>query len=94
MAQPEGDLWVSVGTICARKNTVLLAIYAKKAKVPVVFVGKPFSEDDAGCIAVYEAAAATLPLLLSRLPWAARGYHESDCLHLCRFAQLSGSPAG
>ena len=124
-AQPEGDFLVSVGTICARKNTVLLAICAKKAKVPVVFVGKPLSDDDAyfqqfrglvdnkyvryigyvtdeekyrilggargfvllskgesGCIAVYEAAAARLPLLLSRLPWAARGYPESDCLHL------------
>jgi glycosyltransferase involved in cell wall biosynthesis len=45
-AEPECDYLVSVGTICPRKNTVLLAQCARQAKIPVVFVGKPFSEDD------------------------------------------------
>jgi glycosyltransferase involved in cell wall biosynthesis len=44
--QPEGDYLASVGTICPRKNTVLLAECARKAKVPVVFIGKPFSDTD------------------------------------------------
>jgi len=124
-SQSEGDYLVSVGTICPRKNSVLLATCAIKARVPTVFVGKPFSDDDpyflqfrsliddkyvhfagyveeekkyellrrargfvllsegeSGCIAVYEAAAAGLPLLLSELPWAARGYPPSDRLHM------------
>ncbi len=119
--QPEGDYLVSVGTICPRKNSVLLADCARRARVPIVFLGKPFSEDDpyfcqfreliddkyvryvgyapeakkyeilrgargfvllsrgeSGCIAVYEAAAAGLPLLLSDLPWATKGYPPTD----------------
>jgi len=44
--EPEGDYLVSVGTICSRKNSVLLAMCARKAETPVVFVGKPFSQDD------------------------------------------------
>jgi glycosyltransferase involved in cell wall biosynthesis len=32
------------------------------------------SQFESGCIAVYEAAAAGLPLLLSDLPWARHGY--------------------
>ena len=124
-SQAEGDYLASIGTICLRKNTVLLAECAKKARVPVMFVGKPLSDHDpyferfreliddkyvqyvgyvpeetkfrilasargftllshgeSGCIAVYEAAAAGLPLLLSELPWAARGYPPSDRVHL------------
>jgi glycosyltransferase involved in cell wall biosynthesis len=120
----EGDYLVSVGTICPRKNAVLLATCAKEARVPIKFLGKPFSEQDpyflqfreliddkyvryvgyvsehvkhkilrgargfvllsqgeSGCIAVYEAAAAGLPLLLSDLPWAINGYPTSDRLH-------------
>lgn len=104
---------VSVGTIKPLKNSVLLAIAAKRAEVPVVFLGKPYGENDpyykkfldlvdgeyviypghvsrqemvrwlkkssgfvlpslmeSGCLAVYEAAAAGLPLLLSNKPWA------------------------
>ena len=108
---------VSVATIAPHKNTLLLAQAARAAKVPVVFLGKPYSERDpyfrkfaalvdgeyvrhpgfvvgeekirwlreargfvlcsqfeSGCIAVYEAAAAGLPMLLSDLPWAAQVY--------------------
>ncbi len=35
------------------------------------------SEYESGCIAVYEAAAAGLPLFLSDLPWARKHYPES-----------------
>lgn len=130
--QSEGDYLVSVGTICPRKNTVLLAACARKANVPVVFVGKPFSDEDpyfrqfselidnrfvqyvgytteekkyeilrgargfvllsqgeTGCISIYEAAAAGLPLLLSDLPWAAKGYPASDRLHLVSLHTVS-----
>jgi len=112
---------VSVGSIVPRKNSVLLAKAAKHAKIPVVFLGKPFNEEEnyyleflslvdgehviyhgyvsdeeksrllteasgfvllsageSGCIAVYEAAAARLPMLLSDLPWAhAYGEHTT-----------------
>lgn len=103
---------VSVANISERKQTARLAIYAKKAQVPIVFIGsrnvtdpyfKAFeklvdnkyvfypgyvskemrdciernasgyvllSKGESGCIAVYEAAAYKLPLLLSNLPWA------------------------
>jgi glycosyltransferase involved in cell wall biosynthesis len=114
-----GSYLVSVGSIVPRKNAVALARAARRAKVSVVFVGKPFSESDpyfaqfarlvdgryvvyrgyvteaektkllseasgfvllsraeSGCIAIYEAAAAHLPMLLSDLPWAhAYGSH-------------------
>jgi glycosyltransferase involved in cell wall biosynthesis len=132
-AESECDYLVSVGTICPRKNSILLAKCAKQAKVPVVFVGKPFSADDpyfidfqrlidhkyvqfagyvpeekkfqilrsargfvllsrgeSGCIALYEAAAAGLPLLVSDLPWAANGYPASDRLHLVSLRKASG----
>jgi glycosyltransferase involved in cell wall biosynthesis len=133
MFQSEGDYLVSVGTICKRKNSVLLAACARKANVPIVFVGKPISENDSyyreflgltddklvqfagfvpetkkfeilrgargfvllsqgesGCIAVYEAAAAGLPLLLSDLPWAAKGYPPADQLHLVSLRTVTG----
>lgn len=115
--QTPGDYLVSMSTIYPRKNSLLLARAARLADAPVVFLGKPFSEEDpyflefkkyvdgkvvrhaghvvgedkyawlrgargfvllsrgeSGCIAVYEAAAAGLPLLLSDLPWASRVY--------------------
>ena len=122
---PEADYLVSVATISPRKNTVLLAQAAQLAKVPIVFLGKPFSTDndyflrfkeladgkyvrypgfvseeekyrylreargfallskfESGCIAVYEAAAAGLPLFLSNLPWACKSYPQARNLHL------------
>ncbi len=115
--QQEEDYLISVATIHPRKNSVLLAEAARVAQMPVVFLGKPYSEDDAyfqtfrrlidnkfvrypgfvstaekfqylrgsrgfvllsqfesGCIAVFEAAGAGLPLLLSDLPWARKSY--------------------
>ena len=123
-ARETSSYLVSVGSIVARKNTVLLARAAQRARVPVVFLGKPFNEVDpyftefkdlvdgeyviypgyvtgdektawmvgasgyvlasraeSGCIAVYEAAAAGLPMLLSDLPWA-RAYGRYPALHL------------
>lgn len=131
--QSECNYLVSVGTICPRKNSVLLATCARKAKVPVVFVGKPLSEHDpyfeefrglidnkyvqfsgyvheakkyeilrgargfvllsqgeSGCIAVYEAAAAGLSLLLSDLPWASKGYPASDRIHMVPLSTVAG----
>lgn len=118
--QVEEDYLVSVATIDPRKNALLLADAAHRAAVPVLFLGKPYSEEDSyyrmflsrvdgryvrhaghlvgqekiarlrgargfvllsryesGCIAVYEAAAAGLPLLLPDLPWA-RYYPAKD----------------
>jgi glycosyltransferase involved in cell wall biosynthesis len=115
---------VSVGSIVSRKNTVSLARAALRARVPLVFLGKPFNDDDSyfkefndlvdgesviypgyvsedekiacmvgasgfvlasraesGCIAVYEAAAAGLPMLLSDRPWA-RAYGSNPLLEL------------
>jgi len=43
---PKGDYLISVGTIHERKNTLLLAEIAKRTKVPVMFLGKPYSSDD------------------------------------------------
>jgi len=103
---------ISIATIKPGKNNVLLASAAKRVGIPVVFLGKPYSETDpyyrtfldlvdgktviypghvsrqemvrwltessgfvlpslyeSGCLAVYEAAAAGLPLLLSNKPW-------------------------
>ncbi|MBI4396549.1 MAG: glycosyltransferase family 4 protein [Elusimicrobia bacterium] len=37
---------ISVGTIHPRKNTVLLAEMAKELGVPILFIGKPYFEDD------------------------------------------------
>ncbi len=118
--EPKGDYLISVATIIARKNTVLLARAAQIAQVPVLFLGKPLDEKDpyyhefkrlvddrwvhypgfvsreekhrlirqargfallshyeSGCIALYEAAAAGLPLLLPELPWATRVYQHA-----------------
>jgi len=38
---------------------------------------------ESGCISVYEAAAAGLPLLLSDLPWA-KGYEKPNNLYYCK----------
>lgn len=128
---PEEDYLVSCATIHPRKNPVLLAEAAHEAKVPIVFLGKPYSEADSyfqrfkalvdgkyvrypgfvseaekyrylrgargfallsqyesGCIAVYEAAAAGLPLFLANLPWAAKSYPLAKQL---RLADLRGA---
>lgn len=115
---------ISVANISTRKQTVKLAQYAKKAQVPVAFMGsrdindpyfKAFEKEvdnkyvfypgyvskewrdcieanaagyvllslgESGCIAVYEAAAYRMPLLLSNLPWA-WGYEEPVDIHFC-----------
>lgn len=121
----EGDYLVSAATIHPRKNTVLLAEAARAARVPIVFLGKPYSDNndyflrfqalvdnkyvryagfvneaekygylrgargfallsqyESGCISVYEAAAAGLPLFLSNLPWAAKSYPLAKHLEL------------
>ena len=117
LPQGEEDYLVSAATIHPRKNSVLLAQAAHRARTPIVFLGKPYAADNAyflefkkwvdgkivrypgfvsaeekwrylrgargfalfsqfesGSIAVYEAAAAGLPLLLSELPWATKVY--------------------
>ena len=124
------DHLVSLGTICARKNSVFLAQAARAAGVPVLFVGKPISERDpyyeaflalvdgrsvrfagyvaeaekrqllrsargfvllssgeSGCIAVHEAAAAGLPLLLPDRRWATRGYPPSERIVFTRMRE-------
>jgi glycosyltransferase involved in cell wall biosynthesis len=118
--EPEGDYLICAATIAPRKNNLLLAEAARRAQVPIVFLGKPFAESDpyfqkfkqlvdgrlirypgwvteeeklrllrgargfallsqfeSGCISVYEAAAAGLPLFLSKLPWAADVYQHA-----------------
>jgi glycosyltransferase involved in cell wall biosynthesis len=45
--QPEQDYLLSIATIAPRKNCVDLARAARAAQVPVVFTGKPYSEQDA-----------------------------------------------
>ena len=116
---------ISVAGIVPRKNSILLAKAAKRANVPIVFLGKPFNEKnsyyqeflklvdgkivmypgyvseetknqllteasgfvllskaESGCISVYEAAAAGLPLLLSNLPWALDYGMQSTIQHV------------
>jgi glycosyltransferase involved in cell wall biosynthesis len=122
-----GDYLISVATIDERKNSVLLAEAARTAKVPVVFLGKPYSPADlyfrrfrelvddnyvrypgfvsteekyaylrgargfallsqfeSGCIAIFEAAAAGLPLLLPDLRWARRSYPGARAVEFVR----------
>lgn len=45
-SQEEGDYLISMATIAPRKNTVLLARAARLARVPIVFLGKPYGEDE------------------------------------------------
>jgi len=115
---------VSVANISPRKQTVKLARLAKKAEVPIVFLGNRCLTDsyfkefekcidnqyvfypgfvskewkdlllnnsmgfvllslgESGCIAVYEAAAYRVPLLLSDLPWA-WGYDSPTDIYFC-----------
>lgn len=130
-SQEEGDYLISIASIQPRKNTVLLAEAALLAQTPLVFLGKPYTEDDpyflrfkklidhryvrysgfvspeekyrwlrgargfallsqfeSGCIAVFEAAGAGLPLLLSDLPWARKSYLEARDIH---FAKLTAA---
>lgn len=117
---------ISCANISERKQSVLLAKYAKKAKVPIVFIGSSnesdsyfqkfkaeidkkyvfypgyvskewkdcieknasgyvlLSKGESGCIAVYEAAAYKIPLLLSNLPWA-WGYDTPTDIKFCDF---------
>ncbi len=132
---PEEDYLVSCATIHPRKNSLLLAQAARLAKVPIVFLGKPYSPDndyflcfseladgqyvrypgfvseaekyrylrgargfallsqfESGCISVYEAAAAGLPLFLSDLPWAAKSYPQAKNLQLAKL-QTAGQIA-
>ena len=44
--QPEQDYLLSIATIAPRKNSIALARAARAAQVPVVFIGKPYSEQD------------------------------------------------
>ena len=124
--QTEEDYLVSLATIDPRKNSVLLAQAASAAKLPVLFLGRPYSEQndyfkqfrglvddrfvryggfvseeekcrllrgargfvllsqfESGCFAVYEAAAAGLPMLLPKLPWACY-YPENDGISFVR----------
>ncbi len=121
--QPEEDYLISIASIDPRKNSILLAEAALHARIPVLFIGKPYAEDDqyflrfrklvddqyvryggfvssedkirylrgargfvllsqfeSGCISVFEAAAAGLPLLLSDLRWARRSYPEARAI--------------
>jgi glycosyltransferase involved in cell wall biosynthesis len=130
-SQKQGDYLISIATVHQRKNTVLLARAAKLAKVPVVFLGKPYwekeeyyqqfrqevddrfviyrgfvpaekkmellrgakgfvhlSQYESGCIAVHEAAAAGLPLLLSDLPWATAAYPRSEDISFVRIGAV------
>ena len=115
---------VSVANISTRKQTLKLARFAKKAHVPIVFLGSSTQNDpyfkafekevdnkyvfypgyvskewrdcieshasgyvllslgESGCIAVYEAAACNMPLLLSNLPWA-WGYENPTDISFC-----------
>ena len=115
---------ISCANISPRKQTIKLAQYAKKAQVPIVFIGSHITTDpyfkafkdeidnkyvfypgyvskewrdcitahasgyvllslgESGCIAVYEAAAYKIPLLLSNLPWA-WGYDKPTDLYFC-----------
>ena len=45
-AEAEGEHLISVATIAPRKNTLVLARAAIEAQVPIVFLGKPYAEDD------------------------------------------------
>ena len=115
---------VSCANISERKQTIKLAKLAKRAHVPIVFMGGRnvkdsyyqtfakevdnqyvfdpgyvskewkdciesnasgyvlLSKGESGCIAVYEAAAYHLPLLLSNLPWA-WGYDSPTDIYFC-----------
>ena len=52
-----GDHLVCVGTITERKGQVELAQFAMAARVPILFVGKPYSESDAYWLRLKQLAA-------------------------------------
>lgn len=125
MNLPEKFL-ISVANISSRKQSLLLARYAKEAQVPIVFLGGHLDTDpyyiqfkkevdnkyvfypgyiskeakdyllkkasgyvllslgESGCIAVYESAAYSIPILLSNLPWA-WGYEEPNHIFFCDY---------
>jgi glycosyltransferase involved in cell wall biosynthesis len=47
------------------------------------------SQFESGCIAVYEAAAAGLPLLLSDLPWASKVYANARAVKFIRLRSVT-----
>jgi len=51
------------------------------------------SQFESGCIAVYEAAASGLPLLLSDLPWASKVYAKAREVKFVRLTSVSGVAA-
>ena len=132
-AQEEDKYLISVATVSERKNTIVLAEAALAARVPVLFLGKPYASDDpyflrferlvdgnfvrypgfvsedekyrylrgargfvllsqfeSGCIAVFEAAGAGLPLLLPNVPWATKSYEKARDISFVRSADPPG----
>jgi glycosyltransferase involved in cell wall biosynthesis len=51
------------------------------------------SQFESGCIAVYEAAAAGLPLLLSDLPWASKVYGKARAVKFVRLPSVTSLAA-
>ncbi len=52
------------------------------------------SRFESGCVAVYEAAAAGLPLLLPSLPWAETGYPDTKYLSHVRLTNIKNIANG
>lgn len=44
--QKRNDYLISIGTIHPRKNTLLLAEVSRQANIPIIFIGKPYSDDE------------------------------------------------
>jgi glycosyltransferase involved in cell wall biosynthesis len=42
----QGNYLVTIGTIHPRKNSLYMASIAKEIKIPIVFIGRPYSNDD------------------------------------------------
>jgi glycosyltransferase involved in cell wall biosynthesis len=51
------------------------------------------SQFESGCIAVYEAAAAGLPMLLSNLPWASKVYGKARGVKFAHLHSVTGVAA-
>lgn len=73
--------------ISLTKNSCVeyLGFLAEKDKVKILKGASGFvllSLGESGCISVYEAGAAGLPLLLADLPWA-KGYEDPNDMHFC-----------
>ena len=54
-----GGFLVCVGTLCAQKRTVELAEMAIAANVPMLFIGKPYSDDDPAWLRFQRLAASS-----------------------------------